>query len=561
MNSTNYSTEIADQLNQNDMLSAVRLLEERFQTFNQTTLGTNHGDTKTENAEQAQLQFQQGIALQKEGKKEEAIPFLTGAITLEPENQTYLLAYGQLEYELGHLDKASDCFEKLSNLDPLNSSNWLTLGFIHFQQGKYQESLYPLSEALSLDVASPDSTFYLAESLRMLQRYEESIPLYQRLLPIAMERPRVAYGYALSLLALGRLEEGWPAFEFRRVCKIGTWQQHNLLNWNGVATANSTILAYSEEGTAADIMFASCLPDLLQSFAEQGGKCIIECDESLHPLFARSFPGATFSPLSPFSLEPSGRSNVFDDVSELIEKERVQRMRPLDRAFFETDIPKERHPLSDEEIDYQIALGSLPMFFRKSFSEFPTRQSFLIPDQEISEKWSQTLAALGSRPKIGFLWQGTFTAESEQQRTIPLESLRSVLSLGKRTTGKKVNVDWISLQQGSKSAELSRFQSDWRLKIASYPEVFKYNRIDELAGLLSSLDLVISPPGYVANLAAALGTPTWLILPSPCDWRWAFEEETSPWFPQMRLFKQRHGEPFQELIVRLLQAFETHDFR
>ena len=469
-----------------------------------------------EQRHRANLRFQEGIALREQNQKQEASECFAEAVVLAPSNTEYLLALGQLEFELGNLPEAAFCFEKLTRLCPKDVSAWLTLGFIKFRLEQFEEAISSLAEAVYLDPASADATFYLAESLRVTQRYEESIPLYQRLLPVGSQRPHGVYGYALSLLAVGRLEEGWDAFEFRMVSKIGTWQQHHLLNWDGTPDPAKTVLAYSEEGIAADIMFASCLPDLAKSV----GRCVVECDESLHSLFARSFPEITFSPLS---TQPLVSSKGFDD--------------PL----FETKYdPKPRHPLSEARIDEQVALGSLPRFFRRNQADFQKTDAYLVVDQEISAKWAGIMAQKSSRPKVGVLWQGTFTGESDAQRTIPVDMLRPLLSKG--------HLNWISLQQGSRQADVRKIRSDWRLKIDEYPEVFRYGQIEELAGLLSNLDLVISSPGYVANLAAALGIPTWMVVPFPYNWRWTLQDKTTPWFRKMRLFKQHRDESLQNVV-------------
>jgi len=477
-----------------------------------------------EQTHRASLCFQEGVALRNRNQKQEAAECFAEAVVLAPTNTEYLLALGQVEFELDHLGEAALCFEKLTRLEPKDASAWLTLGFIKFRLEQFQEAILPLSEAVYLDPASADATYYLAESLRITQRYEESIPLYQRLLPVGSQRPHGVYGYALSLLALGRLEEGWDAFEFRMASKIGTWQQHNLLNWDGTPDPAKTVLAYSEEGMAADIMYASCLPDLARSV----GRCVVECDESLHTLFARSFPEITFSPLS---TRPLISSKGPDD--------------PL----FETKYdPKVRHPLSEAEIDEQVAFGSLPRFFRGNLAAFPKNDAFLVADPAISAKWADILAQKGSRPKVGVLWQGTFTGESDAQRTVPVDLFRTLLS--------RSRFDWISLQQGSRQVDERKIQFDWRLKIGKYPEVLQYGQIEELAGLLSNLDLVISPPGYIANLAAALGVETWLIVPFPSDWRWTLQDETTPWFPKMRFFKQHRDESLQSVMVRLRETVE-----
>jgi ADP-heptose:LPS heptosyltransferase len=54
-----------------------------------------------------------------------------------------------------------------------------------------------------------------------------------------------------------------------------------------------------------------------------------------------------------------------------------------------------------------------------------------------------------------------------------------------------------------------------------------------------AMDLVITPDAMPAHLAATLGLPTWVMLEQEADWRWMQSRDDSPWYPTMRLFRQR----------------------
>lgn len=58
------------------------------------------------------------------------------------------------------------------------------------------------------------------------------------------------------------------------------------------------------------------------------------------------------------------------------------------------------------------------------------------------------------------------------------------------------------------------------------------------AEIMAGLDLVITVDTSVANLAGALGVPCWVLLATPCDWRWMHDRPTTPWYPTARLFRQ-----------------------
>jgi hypothetical protein len=61
----------------------------------------------------------------------------------------------------------------------------------------------------------------------------------------------------------------------------------------------------------------------------------------------------------------------------------------------------------------------------------------------------------------------------------------------------------------------------------------------DTAAVMMNLDLVITSDTAAAHLAGALGVPVWLAVSRAPEWRWTLDESTSPWYPSMRLFRQR----------------------
>ena len=53
------------------------------------------------------------------------------------------------------------------------------------------------------------------------------------------------------------------------------------------------------------------------------------------------------------------------------------------------------------------------------------------------------------------------------------------------------------------------------------------------------------------ELAGALGVTVWVALPFVPDWRWLLHREDSPWYPSMRLFRQKELGNWTELFARL----------
>ena len=91
------------------------------------------------------------------------------------------------------------------------------------------------------------------------------------------------------------------------------------------------------------------------------------------------------------------------------------------------------------------------------------------------------------------------------------------------------------------------------------------SRLDDFidtAAVLVNLDLVITCDTAVAHLAGALGVPVWVAIPFVPDWRWLLDRSDSPWYPTLRLFRQKKlrdwagvfEEIKAELCVRLQSA-------
>lgn len=80
--------------------------------------------------------------------------------------------------------------------------------------------------------------------------------------------------------------------------------------------------------------------------------------------------------------------------------------------------------------------------------------------------------------------------------------------------------------------------------------------IRDTAAAMENLDLVISADTMPAHLAGALGRPVWVLLPFMPDWRWRMEGSTTPWYPTMRLFRQRRPGDWSGAIEQVTAALQ-----
>jgi ADP-heptose:LPS heptosyltransferase len=75
------------------------------------------------------------------------------------------------------------------------------------------------------------------------------------------------------------------------------------------------------------------------------------------------------------------------------------------------------------------------------------------------------------------------------------------------------------------------------------------------AAIIKNLDLVIGADTGLVHMAGALAAPTWVALPFSPDWRWLLDRTDSPWYPTVRLFRQRRhldwSGVFEEMAAQL----------
>lgn len=80
----------------------------------------------------------------------------------------------------------------------------------------------------------------------------------------------------------------------------------------------------------------------------------------------------------------------------------------------------------------------------------------------------------------------------------------------------------------------------------------------DTAAIIEQLDLVITVDTSVAHLAGALNRPVWILSRYDGCWRWLYEgDDSSPWYPNARLFRQTRPGEWDEVIEQVAAALEA----
>jgi hypothetical protein len=204
------------------------------------------------------------------------------------------------------------------------------------------------------------------------------------------------------------------------------------------------------------------------------------------------------------------------------------------RGSFNVDrVVKLGEPVSN--IDVHCAIPSLPLLLHCDV-EGTARMPYLAVDSVVRAEWERKLGSSDSRLRVGLAWAGN-------PRPDPWRSIAPELLLPLIETSR---VEFHSLQKstppprtgGSDCAKIIDHSAD----LADFADT---------AALVSHFDLIISIDTSVAHLAGALGKPVWVLLPYSPDWRWLLHRGDSPWYPTMRLFRQRTHGNWREVLERV----------
>ena len=170
--------------------------------------------------------------------------------------------------------------------------------------------------------------------------------------------------------------------------------------------------------------------------------------------------------------------------------------------------------------DYHVPLLSVPGLVGTTLETIPSAPRYLAAPETARERWRERLAPLRPRRLVGFVSQGNPKYKNDRNRSTGFAAWEPVASLS--------SVALVHLQYGV-AAPPAIAALDLGPEVGDFADT---------AGLVETLDLVITVDTSMVHLAGALGKATWLLLPYAADWRWLQNRGDSPWYPSVRIFRQ-----------------------
>lgn len=437
-----------------------------------------------------------GCALVKERELRQAKPFVETALAARPGDVDLLLAMADIREEQDRFADAGELVDRAYSVDPSPNIKGRYIASL-VTRYRYQEALDRIDEVLQEFPGAADEFLALrVYALTNVGRHDEALPILDKAVADYPHEPIRRFPRATIHLLNERYAEGWDDYALRTLSSVKHLRMLPFPMWGGEPLEGKTILLLAEQGLGDQVMFASCLPDLL---ALGPARTIVEVVDRVAPTIARAFPQC--------QIVPTRQDNAFDWVRSL------------------------------GAIDYFAPIGDLPRVFRRSHADFPAHRGYLRADPARVQHWRDQLERAGEGPYIGLSWRGGIESTRRGLRTLDVERLAPLTE--------RCTATWVCLQYGEVGADLVKAK-DAGLAMQYWPESIK--DLDDFAALITALDLVITVCNTTVHYAGALDRPVWIMAPKVPEWRYGLHSKVLPWYPSSRIFRQTEAENWRSVL-------------
>jgi len=422
---------------------------------------------------------------------QESVSYFLKALEYAPDNPELLHNTGLSFQSIGELDTARDYYNKAINYKPDYADLYLNLGAVEQLDGNIEAAINCYSTSIDLAPDNPIAHNNMGAALQRLNRAEDAIKEFLMSIQLDPDYVDGHFNLSLAYLLCGQYQQGWREYEWRLKRKVSGVRSVTGERWDGRELNGKRILVYVEQGYGDTFQFIRFLPEV----QARGGIVIFESQLGLGAILEQC-----------------------EGINELIDW--------LD--------------VGDKQLQYDISipLMSLPHVLNINLDNIPVDIPYIKANQMEVSKWQQKMNP--TTLNVGIVWAGRPTHQNDRNRSCSLDDFVPLFDLG--------DVRFYSLQKGDSVDQLDISDLDI---VNLDGEISSFSNT---ASIINALDLVITVDTSVAHLAGAMGKQVWVILPYAPDWRWLLERDDSPWYPQMRLFRQQQAGDWPSVFMNIRNA-------
>lgn len=464
--------------------------------------------------------FDEGNAAFNAGRYDDAAAAFASCLAREPDRVEALYNRGNALQKAGRLIESVESYLTCVRMAPDFAPVYCALAEALRGLRMFDDAKAMAQEAAARMPRDVDTLICLAGKHFDLGEFPEAARFYGEALALDPLHAGVLNNLANALHCLGqvdaalvmhercyRLEPDNPTWRYNRALAMLAagdfkrgWAEHEWRRrepvapqagplWRGEDPAGRRILLVAEQGLGDTLQFVRYAPLV----AARGATVVLEAQPGLERLL-RSVPGVA-------EVVPRGAS-----------------------------APTDMHCL----------LMSLPWLFGTTVQTIPATLPYLAPPDALRTAWA---TRVGDEPRlrVGLVWAGGARPDDidceviDRRRSIGNPALLSRLAevpgvrfynLQKDRAGLPAELDAVDLMGG----------------VADFADT---------AALVAQLDLVIAVDTSVAHLAGAMGKPVWMLSRRDGCWRWMQDREDTPWYPTMRIYRQRTQGDWTEVLGRV----------
>jgi tetratricopeptide (TPR) repeat protein len=453
------------------------------------------------NPDDAAIRTSYAGLLHRTGNLTEAEKNCRWALKLAPHMLLARHLLGVILQTSGRLDEAAACFREVVQRQHGNTVAIVNLGVTLRLQGNETGAMVAFRKALEIDPGYAPALNMLGAMLYDAGKFTDAMACYNRALEFDAGFADAHWNRALLLLLFGDTESGWKEYEWRSK-KSDPIVASSL----GVPRCpvndltGRVVWVGREQGVGDEVMFAAGIPQLLM----RTSGCILNCDERLVPLFARSLPGA--------------------------------------RVVSDRDIVTMSNSIV-RQVDCELPMGSLPGLLAGWIDSHSAGQAYLQADPERIAYWNDRLKSLPEGLRIGISWRGGADPVVQRRRSIDLCEWGGLLEIS--------GAVFISVQYGEIQQEVQQANARYGKVIHEFDELDPLGDLDDFSACLSALDLVISVDNATVHFAGALGVPCRALIPLVPDWRWGLQGTATSWYRSVSLIRRRASQEWGDVLHEL----------
>lgn len=429
------------------------------------------------------------LALRGLHRPAEAIAACEAALTRDPSYFDALNNLSIIYKEQRKFPAARETIVRALVASPGNPAARTNLAVLDMELDQHESALVTARDLVRDHPEFPEAWNILGNLAHEQGELTEAESMHQHAIALDPRNSNANWNLSVLWLLAGDFARGLPQYEMRKHLTSLPFNRRHFSKpeWDGSPLAARCIFIHSEQGIGDLIQFSRYTKVLKRLGA---GRIILECPTDIADLM-RTVAGV-------------------DEV--------VSAGDPI--------------PV----FDVHCYLMSLPWHCGTTLANIPAEARYLEAPRSTAV---QALGPHTGERRVGLAWAGNPIHQRDKIRSIPLARLAPLLNAP--------NTRYFSLQKGASTADLS-----------SVPEARDVVNLDralrsfsDTAAIIEELDLVITVDTSVAHLAAALGKPTWLLLPKVPDWRWMIGRDDSPWYPSMRLIRQTVRRDWDGVVARV----------